>query len=1148
MPLLEEFAPDFDRSVQARGREYFRRGAAKIGERGKRYFDATVQGTQKYDVHVGWDWDEYDEPEYECSCPYFQENGELCKHLWAALLQADRDGLLVDDDDDDAEDEEDGTYEEEEEEDDAPLPIPIFGRPVVPASGRGGSAAGGKDDKPDGGKNRAADQQWKRQLLKLREDMRAAAASEQPATTSWPDNRRIIYVVDLPATVEGTGLTIELAQETLKRDGRWDRARSTRVGREQSGALPEPDRTIVQSLLGARRGDYGYYGWYGDSDTPRKFVLPESSYLTTFHQICETGRCRLRHGAGDNELTPLAWDGGEPWEFWLEVKASPGGRYYVLDGSLRRKPGEGQPEQRMAISEPQMLLRGGLLFAGGKVSRFTHGDAFALIVGLREGMKLSVPIDQHEELMRTLYAMPRLPKLDIPDELRLPESRPAPRPRLTLRRPSRSGYDDRLIAELAYDYDGQIVKASQEALAVVAPGGGRVIYRDVPAERQFLARLLALGFRESFDSPYSASARTLRLPANKLGKTVADLTAEGWHVEAEGKLYRQPGEFKVQVSSGIDWFELHGYVDFGQQRASLPKLLEALRRGEKTVTLDDGSIGMLPQEWLKKYAPLAALGETQEDHLKFTKRQVGFLDALLSSMPDSAATFDATFRHAREELARFGGVEPLDAPDGFSGQLRAYQRDGLGWMSFLRTFGFGGCLADDMGLGKTVQVLALLEHRRQLRAAAGAAASSNGNGNGTAHVNNAPAGPSLVVVPRSLVFNWKQEAARFTPTLRVLDHTSAAREKDSKHFQNYDVVLTTYGTLRRDAAYFKDVRFDYAVLDEAQAIKNAASESAKATRLLKADHRLALSGTPVQNHLGELWSLFEFLNPGMMGAASAFKEIGIGAVDSDPHARTVLAKALRPFILRRTKEQVAPELPEKTEQTLFCEMEPDQRKLYDELRAFYRTSLLERIAREGINKAKVQILEALLRLRQAACHPGLIDKARLKEGSAKLDRLLDQVSEVVDEGHKVLVFSQFTSLLAIVRDRLDAARTPYEYLDGKTRDRQEKVERFQNDPTCKLFLISLKAGGLGLNLTAAEYVYLLDPWWNPAVEAQAIDRAHRIGQTRRVFAYRLIAKDTVEEKVLQLQQSKKDLADAIITADNSVIRSIAREDLELLLS
>jgi SNF2 family DNA or RNA helicase len=348
--------------------------------------------------------------------------------------------------------------------------------------------------------------------------------------------------------------------------------------------------------------------------------------------------------------------------------------------------------------------------------------------------------------------------------------------------------------------------------------------------------------------------------------------------------------------------------------------------------------------------------------------------------------------------------------------------------------------------------------------------------------------------------------------------------------------------------YFKDVRFDYAVLDEAQAIKNAASESAKAARLIQADHRLALSGTPVQNHLGELWSLFEYLNPGMMGSASVFKDVTAATAGQDREARGVLSKALRPFILRRTKEQVAKDLPEKTEQTLYCVLDATQRKLYDELRDHYRTNLLERIAREGMNKAKIQVLEALLRLRQAACHPGLIDKARAKEGSAKVDTLLEQVAEVLDEGHKVLVFSQFTSLLAIVREKLDATNTVYEYLDGRTKDRQERVERFQNDENCKLFLISLKAGGLGLNLTAAEYVFLLDPWWNPAVEAQAIDRAHRIGQTKNVFAYRLIAKDTVEEKVLQLQQSKKDLADAIINADNSLIRTLKKDDLELLLS
>jgi SNF2 family DNA or RNA helicase len=453
----------------------------------------------------------------------------------------------------------------------------------------------------------------------------------------------------------------------------------------------------------------------------------------------------------------------------------------------------------------------------------------------------------------------------------------------------------------------------------------------------------------------------------------------------------------------------------------------------------------------------------------------------------------------------------------------------LGWLKFLQQFGFGGCLADDMGLGKTIQVLALLESRRSERESARGSSPRQ----------------SLVVVPRSLVFHWKNEAARFAPQLNILDHTGAARLRPSEHFGEYDLVITTYGTLTRDAIHFKNVHFDYCILDEAQAIKNPGTLSAKAARLINADHRLALSGTPIENHLGELWSLFEFLNPGMLGTAAIF-----GGAGRNPDAKTreILARALRPFILRRTKAQVARELPAKTEQTIYCDLDAKDKKLYHELRDYYRARLLKNGADAGSGQFKFQVLEALLRLRQAACHPGLIDKGKTSESSAKIDTLLAQLDQVLEENHKVLVFSQFTSLLAILRDRLDAAKISYAYLDGRTRDRQARVEQFQTDANVKLFLISLKAGGLGLNLHAAEYVYLLDPWWNPAVETQAIDRAHRIGQTRPVFAYRLIARDTVEEKVLELQQSKRDLADAIITADNSLLRSLTREDLELLLS
>ena len=529
---------------------------------------------------------------------------------------------------------------------------------------------------------------------------------------------------------------------------------------------------------------------------------------------------------------------------------------------------------------------------------------------------------------------------------------------------------------------------------------------------------------------------------------------------------------------------------------------------------------------LRRIGPLAGMGKPEQGHVRFRHSQAGLLDALVAAQPE--ARCDETFARVREELRRFHSVEPAAQPAGFVGQLRDYQSEGLGWMHFLQRFSFGGCLADDMGVGKTAQVLALLESRRELRAA------------------GEPVGPSLVVVPKSLVFNWKEEAARFTPQLRVLDHTGL--ERNGNDFGAYDLVLTTYGTLRRDAWRFKDAEFDYVVLDEAQVVKTAETESSKAARLLRGRHRLAVSGTPMENHLGELWTLFEFLNPGMLGAANAFKVVGGSMRNPDEETRRLLGHALRPFFLRRTKEQVARELPSKTEQTVYCELEPEQRKLYDELRQHYRDSLLRRIETAGLAKSKIQVLEALLRLRQAACHPGLLDSKRSSDSSAKLDVLLEQLREVLDEGHKALVFSQFTSLLKILRARLNRDGVLYEYLDGATLDRQTRVERFQNDKDCRLFLVSMKAGGLGLNLTAAEYVFILDPWWNPAVEAQAVDRAHRIGQTRPIFTYRLIARDTVEEKVLELQKTKRDLAAAIIGAENSMIRDLRSEDLALLLS
>ncbi|HVQ74337.1 MAG TPA: DEAD/DEAH box helicase [Candidatus Binatia bacterium] len=967
---------------------------------------------------------------------------------------------------------------------------------------------------------------WRQRLRALGQTFQVGE-TRQRLTETWPAGRHVYYVLDVAATMTGSGLALDVLYRDRKADGAWTKGRPLKSRLHEVDALPEAiDREILGLLVGPRSSYGGYAGslaFYGGG--PHRYYLTATLQRTLLPILCETGRCALRLTDLGRELGPLRWDGGRPWQIWLEVRPLGDGRHAVR-ADLRRG------DERMDLLSPTMLVAGGLVFTADRVAGLVDEGLFPWLVDWRtQGETLLAAGDEHAWLTQVL-ALSVAPRLDLPEALAFDEVAVAPRPRLVVRMPKGQGPDSRLGGHLGFDYAGWIVSAGEAGRGIYEVARQRFVRRDPGAERAAAARLAALGFRERKANRVEPGGATIDLSPRHLPRVVSTLLGEGWHVEAEGKRYRRGGAIQIEVASGVDWFELHGRVEFDGAVATLPELLAALRRGEGTVRLGDGTFGLLPEEWLRRYGALAGLGEAHGRHLRFTRAQVSVLDALLGAQHE--ITCDETFARAREELRRFEGIRPEDPPEGFSGTLRPYQRDGLGWLHFLRRFGFGGCLADDMGLGKTVMVLAFLEGRREEREQ-------------RAPDDPTRPGPSLAVVPRSLVFNWKQEAARFTPKLRVLDHTGAGRLAPGAHFDDHDLVLTTYGTLRRDAAAFAETRFDCAILDEAQAIKNAGTDSARAARLLRADHRMALSGTPVENHLGELWSLFEFLNPGMLGAATAFRAEGGALRDPDEPTRRLLARALRPFVLRRSKEQVARDLPPRVEQTLYCELEPVQRRLYDELRQHYRQTLLGR-APEDFNRAKIQVLEALLRLRQAACHPGLIDRERVGESSAKLEALLPQLAEVVAEGHKALVFSQFTSLLAIVRQRLVHAGITYEYLDGKTQDRAARVDRFQADAGCPVFLISLRAGGLGLNLTSADYVFLLDPWWNPAVEAQAIDRAHRIGQSRQVFAYRLIARDTVEEKIIELQQTKRSLADAIIGADNSLIRSLTREDLELLLS
>lgn len=1143
MTPLDAFGRFFESDVQARGREYYRHGSVRINHTTPRRIEAAVQGSEIYDVILSFQGSSF---KMECTCPFFNEHGS-CKHCWATILQAEKGGLLprmnygrledatgdedfsddepdteyivpevdvLDEDDDDDEDEEDGAEDEADSPMNVELPIADMVRRASELMTRGGPKHAGAAHGPKA-------QPWKREIEEIRRRMQqertyVGAADPKP----WPTSRRVVYLIDVARTVYAEqALVIELATQVQDKSGpdRWMPPKMARLNASQIASAPDPeDRIILQMLAGVDR----YH--HVDTQISTEHTIHSRDYDLLLRRICETGKCFVKMSqAAAVETRPVVWDEGSPWEFWLEAHLDETGERYHLSGSLRRG------EQRMSVRDPVLVLNEGLVITRSSVAKLQHFGAFAMLAYLRHAEKpISVSTQQGDEMLRELFSLSAVPRLELPKVLEVQQVSPTMRARLRITPPPKSkfGYDDKLVGILSFDYGG-ITVVEGESPALFNAESRTVLQRDLTAERMAAAKLDDLKFKHEW-SWAASGERSRRLSPSKLNRVVLELVNTGWQVEAEGRLYRQPGEFKMEVRSGIDWFELDASVDFGNGiSARLPRLLAALRKGEKTVQLDDGTIGILPEQWLQRYGLLARMSKENgesDDTIKFTKGQVGLLDALVSTMPQ--AKCDEVFENAREQLRKFDGIDPIEPPEGFIGELRPYQKQGIGWLDFLNRFSFGGILADDMGLGKTVQVLSLLQSRKD-----------NGK-------------PSLVVVPKSLIFNWVEEAKRFTPELKVLDHTGAVRVRSSDHFKDYHIILTTYGTLRLDITFMKDYAFDYAILDEAQSIKNNTSESAKAARLVQSTHRLAMSGTPVQNHLGELWSLFEFLNPGMLGTATVFKATGAGSTQIEREGRELLARALRPFILRRTKEQVAKDLPEKTEQTIYCELDTEQRKLYDELKEHYRATLLGKIAAEGINKAKIQILEALLRLRQAACHPGLIDKDRIDQTGAKLDALLPQIAEVVEEGHKVLVFSQFTSMLAIVKRHLDKLKIPYEYLDGKTRDRQAKVDRFQNDPDCRLFLISLKAGGLGLNLTAAEYVFLLDPWWNPAVEAQAIDRAHRIGQTRHVFAYRLIAKDTVEQKVLDLQAKKKDLADMILNADSSLISQLKREDLELLLA
>ncbi len=784
----------------------------------------------------------------------------------------------------------------------------------------------------------------------------------------------------------------------------------------------------------------------------------------------------------------------------------------------------GKKEMRSISNDPPYLLFDTLLIP----------LADTQLLPVIQSLPLEIPI-QDEETFRKDYFLPLAAQ--IPIESDFVEWRDVTAevvPRLYLR-------DDKnaLYADLRFGYGEYEVMPStspEPSIVVDLPGTwtmGR-IQRQLDRETQFSSFLTDSKYRlKRAGRPHAYATYALRArahPYDFLLHSIPQLTQVGFEIYGEetlkvGKINRQTPTLRVNITSGIDWFDLKAVVEYGDQQVALSLLRKAVKRGEHYIKLADGSIGQIPEELLEKYKQVWNLAEETEDGFRLNDFHLPLIDSLLEG--DAAVEIPSDLPERRERLRAFERILPQPCPDGFTGELRPYQKHGFDWLHFLRDYKFGGILADDMGLGKTIQVLAYLQSLREQDKSESA---------------------SLLVVPKSLLVNWQRESEKFTPALRFLEYMGNSRQKDTGVFSDYDIVLTTYGTMLRDIETLRGYKFHYVILDESQAIKNPIAKSAKAARLLNAEHRLVMTGTPVENNTFELWSQFAFLNPGLLGNMDYFRSAFANPIENGKdESAALLRKLAYPFILRRTKEQVAPELPPRTERVIYTDMEPAQRKIYNHTKERYRAELLGLIETSGMADARMKILEGLLRLRQIAIHPALVERTYHGE-APKFEVLLETLETLQAEGHKALVFSQFVQTLTLLKAELKTRGIPFVYLDGNTKDRHQQVDVFQNDTAIPFFLISLKAGGVGLNLTAADYVIHLDPWWNPAVEMQASDRAHRIGQDKPVFVYKIIARDTVEEKILQLQERKRALVQSIIATESSFFKSLTRDDVQLLFS
>ena len=690
---------------------------------------------------------------------------------------------------------------------------------------------------------------------------------------------------------------------------------------------------------------------------------------------------------------------------------------------------------------------------------------------------------------------------------------------------------------LKYNYQGTNINSNEpsNSFTFFEKTEGNFIFRkynrDFDWEKQCRVTLGEFGFFSEDDInfyPVSTDSKRkddLYATLELVNSNYSEITNSGFILTSRLDLNFNLKPIDIEISSQIvnDWFDLRATVKIGEWEIPFSRFRKNILEGIREYELPDGSIAVLPETWFTKYKNIFEFGKSTDDSLRIHKQHFSLI----------ADTFSDEGQKGFERLEKLlipEQIPVLQHPIGLNCTMRQYQSDGLNWLNFLQSAGLGGCLADDMGLGKTIQKLALLQHNKEDFLSHSQITSETELSIFPSHVSKLT---SLIIVPASLIYNWENEIKRFVPGMKVYSYKGNQRKKSTSYFQNFDIILSSYHTIRQDIELISSFSFHYIILDESQVIKNPASMLYRTVTRLKSEFKLVLTGTPVENSLTDLWTQLNFINPGLLGDLAFFRREFAKPIEKtgDDEKELKLRKIIQPFILRRTKEMVARDLPPVTEQTVFCDMTDEQYKVYDEEKSSVRNSILKSITSTGIEKSAIVVLQGLMKLRQISNHPVLAND-EYAFGSGKFETVLQDMESVMAEGHKILVFSSFVKHLDLYAEELRKKRIRFAMLTGASTQREKIVNSFQLDPENKIFLISLKAGGVGLNLTAADYVFILDPWWNPASEMQALNRAHRIGQTKNVFVYRYITSNSIEEKIVRLQEKKSRLADIFISSNN----------------